>query len=1022
MFVFDLKSASIKLVNGIIVDFYNQKFGSTMRKYLLITSILTILILKRSIFAQSLVINEVMLLNTITLQDEDGDYPDWIEIKNISASSINLKGYGLSDDSINVFRWVFSDMILPANTYLIIYASGKNRNVASFPLHTNFKLKSSGTEIFLTDSLGNRIDEVTTSSLNTDISYGRDPSITSIWKYFNTPTPGWANGTDGFLFVAQQPQFNNKGGFYSSSVSLNLSTTSPQATIYYSKDGSEPTISSTTYTSTITIDSNTVIRARTFGTNLLPSEIITHTYIINKSTILPIVSISTDPKNLWDNNSGIFVMGDSADPVTPFKGANFWKDWEKPIHIEMYEPNGSLGFSIDAGTKVFGGYSRSYAQKSLKILPNDKYGIDNIPYQVFPERSEKSYKSIVLRNSGQDWEYTMLRDAFIQSLVTGLGIGTQEYRPAVLYINGAYWGIQNIREHLNEDYIKDHYNVDKTNLDLLKLDWEVIEGSDADYIAMQNFIKNNDLSIQANYDSAKSLIDIDNYINYITSEIYLDNTDWPGSNIEFWKAKTPGSKWRWLLYDTDYGFGLYDGRDGSNNTLAMATTANGPKWPNPDWSTFLLINLFKSLEFRNEFINRFADFANSRFRADSVNASLTVFVNRIQQEIPKHLQRWGTGTVTEWNNRIDQMRTFANNRISFVKSHINQKFGLSGNYSVNLNIGTIGSGRIKINSLKIDNYPWTGSYFNNVPITLEALPYAGYHFVRWDGIQSSNNEIITIDANNNLNITAVFELDTDLLSNDIIINEINYNSSPTFNTKDWVELYNKSNKSIDLSGWVIKDSDSNHTFILPDGISINPGEYIVIAEDTSALKSLVPNVKNLIGNLSFGLSSTGEVIKLFNNNIVLVDSVEYNDKFPWPTEADGNGSSLELKSPELSNIVPQNWQASVDNGSPGKSNDLTTGVDDNKSVNIPNTYKLEQNYPNPFNPVTNINFTVIDNNLTTLKIYDVLGKEVKTLVNEVLPKGFYNIQFNAIGLASGVYIYRLISGNFISSKKLILMK
>ena len=136
MFVFDLKSASIKLVNGIIVDFYNQKFGSTMRKYLLITSILTILILQRSIFAQSLVINEVMLLNTITLQDEDGDYPDWIEIKNISASSINLKGYGLSDDSINVFRWVFSDMILPANTYLIIYASGKNRNVASFPLHT----------------------------------------------------------------------------------------------------------------------------------------------------------------------------------------------------------------------------------------------------------------------------------------------------------------------------------------------------------------------------------------------------------------------------------------------------------------------------------------------------------------------------------------------------------------------------------------------------------------------------------------------------------------------------------------------------------------------------------------------------------------------------------------------------------------------------------------------------------------------------------------------------------------------
>jgi len=141
-----------------------------------------------------------------------------------------------------------------------------------------------------------------------------------------------------------------------------------------------------------------------------------------------------------------------------------------------------------------------------------------------------------------------------------------------------------------------------------------------------------------------------------------------------------------------------------------------------------------------------------------------------------------------------------------------------------------------------------------------------------------------------------------------------------------------------------------------------------------------------------------------------------NNKFHWPTEADGNGSSLELKNPQLNNIVPQNWKASTNHGSPGKSNDATTGIDNNKLINVPTTYKLEQNYPNPFNPVTNISFSVIENNLTTLKIYDVLGKEVNTLVNRVLPKGNYNIQFNAVGLASGVYIYRLISGNFISSK------
>ena len=993
-----------------------------MKRTFLFTIFLIFGLLQISLIAQSLVINEVMALNTKTLQDEDGDYPDWIEIHNTSASSINLKGYGLSDDSLNIFRWVFSDLIIPANDYLIIFASGKNRNVALLPLHTNFKLKSSGTAVILTDSLGNRVDKVVTNSLNADVSFGRDPSNASQWKYFLTPTPGWANGNDGFLFVAQKPQFTKQGGFYTGTVALNLSTSSPQATIYYTIDGAEPTISSTAYGSTINIDSTTVVRARAFGTNLLPSEIITQTYIINNTSTLPIVSLSTDPKNFWYNNTGIFVMGDSAETTPPFHGANFWKDWEKPVHIEFYETTGTQGFSIDAGMKIFGGWSREYAQKSLKIITRNQYGIDSIPYQIFPNRKTKGYKSVVIRNSGQDWEYTMLRDGFIQSLVEGLGLGTQEYRPTVIYINGVYWGIQNIRERLNEDYLADHYNVDPKNVDLLKLDWEIIEGSNADYIAMQNFISNNDLSIQANYDSVKSLMDIDNYLSYIAAEIYLDNTDWPGSNVEYWKSKTPGSKWRWLLYDTDYGFGLYAGRDGSNNTLEMATAVNGPSWPNPPWSTFLFSNLLKNTDFKNKFINRFADFANSRFRADSVNARLTEFVNKIVNEIPNHLQRWGTGTMNDWNARIDQMRTFANNRISYVKTHINQKFGLTGNFSVNLNVGTIGTGRIIINSLKINNYPWTGSYFNNVPITLEALPYPGYHFVRWDGTQSSNSSIITVNANSNINFTAVFEPDTDLLNNDIVINEINYNSTATFDTKDWVELYNKSNNSVDMSGWVIKDSDTSHSYIFPNGFTLSPGSFVVIAEDTAALKSLFPNVNNAIGNLSFGFSSKGEVIKLFNNNIVLVDSVKYNDKFPWPVEANGAGSTLELKSPSLSNITPQNWKASVDHGSPGKSNDVTTGIDDNKLVNVPSAFKLEQNYPNPFNPVTNISFTVIENNLTTLKIYDVLGKEVKTLVNEVLPKGNYNIQFNANGLASGVYIYRLVSGKFIGSKKLILMK
>ncbi len=980
-----------------------------------------------SVYSQSLEINEIMALNVSTVQDEDGDFPDWIEVHNAGSFDINLKGYGISDDSLNLHRWVFSDLIIPADEYLIIYASGKDRNVASFPLHTNFKLKSSGTAVILSDSNGIILDKVVTNGLTADVSFGRDPNNKSQWKYFTSPTPGWINSTNGFSFTAQVPQFSQSGGFYSSAVTISLSTSSPQSNIYYTIDGSEPTTSSNLYISPIQISSTTVLRAKTFGTDLLPSETITNTYIIGNNSNLPIVSISTDPKNLWDGKIGIYVIGDNGNPNPPFEGANFYQDWERPAHIEFYEPTGAQGFSIDAGIKIAGGFSRQNAQKSLAIFARDKYGIDNIPYQIFPDLSIKKFKSIVLRNSGQDWSHSMIRDAFMEDLIKDLNLGTQAYRPAVVYLNGEYWGIHNVREKLNEDFVADHYNVNAKNIDLLKLDWEPLEGDNTDYVNMLNFIINNDLSIQANYDSVKSLMDMDNFIDYMVSEIYFDNTDWPGSNIEYWKSKTPGSKWRWLIWDTDFGFGLYDTTNANNNTLEMASEPNGPDWPNPAWSTLLFRNLLLNQEFKNELINRFADYANTIFDPIPVKQKIDLFVAGIQQEMPNHLAKWGTETMQDWMAEINVMKNFADRRLNNVRSHYMQKFGLSGTADVTLTVNDNFAGRIKINSYKSNQYPWTGVYFKDVPIKLNADPYPGYHFVGWEGI-TGDSDIVYITLSGNLTVKAIFESDTDILSNDIVINEINYNSDKNFNMEDWVELTNRSQIPVDLSGWTLKDSDDLHSFVIPNGTVLKPGEFLVLSQDTTALKTFFPNLKNLIGNISFGLSGNGESVRIFNSSMSLIDSVKYNDKYPWPLEANGKGYTLALKDPSLSNIAPLNWKASL-HGTPGEDNNIVTGIDDNKNENIPAEFSLEQNYPNPFNPSTTIRYSVGQTIHTSIKVYNVLGEEVAVLVDEVKPAGTYQISFNAANvnnsgrsLASGVYFYKINAGNFSQTKKFILMK
>ncbi len=1045
-----------------------------------------------NIIGQNVVINEVMTSNKTTITDEDGDTPDWIEIYNAGNETINLQGFGLTDNIDDPFKWTLPEVEIEPNAYLLVFASGKDRleigghwetivnwgdqwkyiipgselpanwnetdyddsfwlsgttgigygdgddativpqstisvflrkkfTIEDFPeildalfhvdfddgfvaylngleiaranigtpgippafnetayeprealiyqgglpvlfevspeillsdtnvlaiqvhnvdqgssdmtiipfltfysatpppnpsgsnpilqlpelrLHTNFKLSSSGETVFIVDPSMQIIDSVQTGVLPSDVSFGRKPDGSDTWMYFPEATPEQPNNSIGYPGITGDVQFSVSGGFYNGNVEIELSVEPEDAVIYYTLDGSYPIIISNVYQYPLQINETSVVKAVALYEGYLPGNVIGKTYFIDVFHELPVISLSTNPENFFDPEIGIYHEN------------NIWEEWERPLQIEFYDPEGNLGFDIKAGVKLYGGWTRNLPQKSLAIFARETYGYDEIDYQIFPDVDISQFESIVLRNSGNDWMNTMFRDGFMTGLVANTDVDRQAFLPSVVYINGEYWGIHNVREKISDRYIESHHGIDPDNMDILEGPGWPITGDPSHYNNMIEFIEVNSLSVQANYEYIETQIDVDEFINYQISQIYFANTDWPGNNIKFWRPKTSEGKWRWIMYDTDFGFGL----EGSyyHNTLAFATDPYGPEWPNPPWSTFLLRNLLQNNSFKNDFINRYADLLNSNFRIDQVQNHINQKKALIHDEMQNQVVRWG-GNMSEWFNNVNVVTNFANYRNSFVKSHIVGYFDLSGFSNIELNVIPENSGKITISTLTLEEFPWTGEYFNNVPIILSVEASPGYMFQQWEGDVSSDSLSISLNIDNDVSITAVFQ---EIFSENIVINEINYHSADDFDPKDWIEFTNTGETEMDLSNWFFKDEDDEHVFTFPEGILIEAGGFLVLCEDTTAFIEFFPEVENIIGDMEFGFSGNNELLRLFDVSGAIADTVHYDDEDPWPSDPDGTGPTLELINPLYDNALAENWAASDAHGTPGEINSV----------------------------------------------------------------------------------------------------
>ncbi|MBU0712867.1 CotH kinase family protein [bacterium] len=908
-------------------------------------------------------------------------------------------------------------------------------------LHTNFKLSSSGEQLALFNPEGVLIDSLTFEQLPADYSYGRKPDGETDWYIFNQPSPGASNSTTGYQGYVEEPEFSITGGFYSDFVDISINSPAEDVETYYTLDGSTPTESSYIYTTPIHLESTTVLRASCFKDGYLQSKTITQSYLINTDFSLPVISLVTDSGNFFDTEIGIYVFGNDADTVNyPYWGSNFWEDWERPVHVELYEPDGQQGFSIDAGIKIYGSWSRLYPQKSLSVFARERYGYNKINYQIFPDLPINEYQAFILRNSGQDWGHTFFRDAMMQSLTAeATDVDVQAYRPAMVLLNGEIWGIHNIREKFNEHYIASHHGVDPDNIDMIERDNIIIHGDLVHYQSLIDFVENNDISLSDNYEYVRTQMDVENFLDYAASILYFAHSDWPWNNVKCWRPKTNTGRWKWMLFDTDYGFHCGHFESWWNTFDEMRNQDN-----KDTGTTLLFFKLMDNENCRNYFINRYADLLNTVFNSVHVVQRINEMKAGILQDMPYHIQKWqysfigpwwlgkSIDSMEEWYSHIQVAIDFGLARADYVREHIVTEFSLQdgGIGTLILDILPNNSGNIKINSYVIKTYPWSGKYFIQVPIQLTAIPRIGFKFAGWTGITGQDSQSVTINITDDQQITALFEPDSES-TEPIVINEINYNSSSDFNTEDWIEFYNTTDNTIDLSGWIFQDSNDNHSFIFPAGTSLSSRGYIVICRDHNAFTQLFPSVSNYLGDFNFGLSSDGELVRLCDAQGNFVDSLIYGVQSSWPTEPNGNGPTLALKDPCSDNSLPDNWTASANHGTPGEINDVYNEFIESNAGKFPESYTLYQNYPNPFNSITNIRYGIPERSNVDIKIYDLLGREIITLICKDQDTRYYNIIWDAKdrygnNVTSGIYLYRIVatSGDrmVVKAKKLLLLR
>ncbi len=790
-------------------------------------------------------------------------------------------------------------------------------------LHANFKISKTGETVFLTNATNNLLDKKSTGNLEIDNSIARVPDGSANWCLTDIPTPNASNNaTVCKTGYATFPIFSLIGGFYTGSRTLTLSTVYPGGTIRYTTDGSNVKETSTLYTGPITISSTQTIRARVFATNVIGSTTVTHTYFINLTCRMPVVSLTTDPANLYDYNSGIFADGPGYTSANPHFGANYWLDLEKDVTVEYYERDKSLQFQFNAGLAVTGGWSRAGGQKSLEIKLGDKYGLSNLNFSLQSLKPwNDKWNDFILHMAGNDRDICHMRDALMNRVLKPTFNNYIAYEPCLLMLNGANWGIYYFRENDDHHWVEGNYGYKPSEIDFLKESYfysgiEVKKGSDSAFFAMYDYATTASPSDADYYSTISKMMDLQNMADYFIAETYYPNDDWMGggnNNLKLWRPKKGDGKFKYLIYDLEFGLG-YSGSV-SNNMLATARNPSPHNYNSDIFDAFT-----QNPTYKRYFINRYADLINTIFLPSNIQTNAYALRDSMKYDYHFQNQKWSGADSSQWISNIATMMTFANNRPAYARNFVQSEYGMTSQVNLTLQVSPAGAGVIQISTITPTSYPWNGVYFNGNPVTITAIPNPGYTFdhFRSNVVISSNNtnQSVTYNFTSSDAITCYFTGSS--ASPQLAFSELNFHSDTLHEAGDWIEIHNRANYAIDLSNWIFRDEADNHTYKFPVTTSVPANGYLVLASDLEKFTAIHPTVSNVIGDFKFDFSNNSEELRLFDRNDQLYTSFIYSDQLPFPSGADAGGYTMERLDETTIADDGNNWFAGCLLGSPGR--------------------------------------------------------------------------------------------------------
>ncbi len=619
--------------------------------------------------------------------------------------------------------------------------------------------------------------------------------------------------------IELNPILSHEGGFYHEAFMLSI-TPKENTEVYYTLDGSKPNKNSMLYIDPIYVqkefieaDGSEIIISETsqisgplsmivtsdknwvspkediFKATVLrviayeigskkESEILTHTYFVDDMMsdryTFPIFSITSDPSNLYDYESGINIQGKNYKPnpdgnQNNNRTGNYFMtgdQWEREIHLEFYDTNGILQMSQDAGIRIHGGLSRKYPIKSYRLYARREYDEENtFNYPFFEDKDIDSFKRLVLRNGGQAYQYSFFGEAFAQSLLKPLELDIQYSTPIILFVNGEYFGIRNVRDRFDVNYLESHYGIDESRSTILTGHAYLEDGSrlgQAHYQALYTYANLNDLSNSKHFKHIERSMDIDNYIDYMISEIYFGNIDWPQNNILYWRKNTTynpnapyghDGRWRWMINDLDGSFAISFGT--VSPTFNSFERLTGENWKTGK----LFVNLLENEQFKGRFTYRMLELLDTIFDKDRVSDELDQMTDLYKPEMEEHINRYGYPTSYEtWLMYVERMRAFSNGRKDQLITFMEAYLGLDTKHQVNISYDDE-KGSIEVGHIKDHTGSYDGSFYHDLPISIQAVQRDGYHFKGWyyNEMQISDDNLLIISPEMNLNLYAVFE-------------------------------------------------------------------------------------------------------------------------------------------------------------------------------------------------------------------------------------------------------------------------